>query len=63
MVDCTPNEEGKGSRFNCLSEYLPDSYLDELAMRLVATYDVDVSVVDGPKIGLLLRRVEPARRG
>src|SRR5439155_2997668 len=27
LVDCTPNEEGKGSRFNCLREYLPDSYL------------------------------------
>ncbi len=62
LVDCTPNKEGKESRFNCLSEYLPDSYLDELAMRLVATYDVDVSVVDGPRIGLLLRRVDPSRR-
>src|SRR5262249_12190939 len=58
LVDCTPNEEGKESRFDCLGEYLPDSYLDELAMRLVATYDVDVSVVDGPRIGLLLRRVD-----
>jgi hypothetical protein len=62
LVDCTPNEEGKGSRFNCLREYMPDSYLDELAMRLVATYEVDVSVVDGPKIGLLLRGVERPRR-
>jgi hypothetical protein len=59
LVDCTPNEEGKGSRFNCLGEYLPDSYLDELAMRLASTYEVDVSVVEGPRIGLLLRRVEP----
>jgi hypothetical protein len=62
LVDCTPNEEGKGSRFNCLGEYLPDSYLDELALRLVATDEVDVSVVDGPKIGLLLRRVDRSRR-
>jgi hypothetical protein len=54
LVDCAPTEERKKSRFNCLREYLPDSYLDELAMRLVATYEVDVSVVDGPKIGLLL---------
>ena len=26
LVDCTPKEEGKGSRFKCLGEYLPDSY-------------------------------------
>jgi hypothetical protein len=58
LVDCTPNEEGKESRFNCLGEYLPESYLDELAMRLAATYEVDVSVVDGPRIGLLLKRVD-----
>nr|MBA2559598.1 hypothetical protein [Propionibacteriales bacterium] len=62
LVDCTPNEEGKESRFNCLGEYLPESYLDELAMRLVATYEVDVSVVEGPRIGLLLRRVDQSRR-
>jgi hypothetical protein len=62
LVDCTPNEEGKESRFNCLGEYLPVSFLDELAMRLVATYDVDVSVVDGPKLGLLLRRIERSKR-
>jgi hypothetical protein len=61
LVDCTPSEEGKGSRFNCLGEFLPDSYLDELAMRLVATYEVDVSVVDGPTLGLLLRRVDRSR--
>jgi hypothetical protein len=62
LVDCTPNEEGKGTRFNCLGEYLPDSYLDELALRLVATYEVNVSVVDGPKFGLLLRRVDRLKR-
>jgi hypothetical protein len=62
LVDCTPNEAGKGSRFNCLGEYLPDSYLEDLAMRLIATYDVDVSVVDGPKIGLLLRRIDRSHR-
>jgi hypothetical protein len=62
LVDCTPNAEGKASRFNCLGEYLPASWLDELAMRLMATYEVDVSVVDGPTIGLLMRRVNPSRR-
>lgn len=62
LVDCTPNDEGKESRFNCLSEYLTESYLDELAMQLTATYEVDVSVVDGPKIGLLLRRADRSRK-
>ena len=62
LVDCTPNEQGKESRFHCLREYLPDSWLDEQAMRLVATYEIDVSVVDGPTIGLLMRRVDRLRR-
>jgi hypothetical protein len=55
LVDCTPNELGKGSRFNCLQEYLPEAFLGEQARRLMATYAVDVSVVDGPKFGLLLK--------
>ena len=57
LVDCTPNEESKESRFNCLGEYLPETFLDELAMRLMATYDLDVSVVGGPRLGLVLKRV------
>ena len=55
LVDCTPNEEGKDSRFDCLAEYLPPGYLDELAKRLMATYEIEVDVVEGEKIGLLLR--------
>lgn len=62
LVDCTPNEEGKESRFNCLNEYLPDTFLEDLAKRLIATYEVDVSIVDGPKGGLLLRRVDLSKR-
>lgn len=62
LVDCTPNEEGKESRFNCLSEYLPDTFLEDLAKRLIATYEVDVGIVDGPKGGLLLRRVDVSDR-
>ncbi len=57
LVDCTPNEEGNDSRFGCLREYLPEAFLDELAMRLMATYDLDVSVVDGPQLGLVIKRV------
>lgn len=55
LVDCTPNEEGRPSRFNCLSEHVPDSFLEDLAKRLMATYEIEVSVVDGPKAGLLLK--------
>src|SRR5260370_13525344 len=55
LVDCTPNREENESRFKCLREYLPESFLDELAMRLIATYQVDVDVVDVPTLALLLR--------
>ena len=58
LVDCTPNESGNESRFNCLKEYLSDTYLDDLAKRLMATYYVDVSVVEGDEIGLLLRTID-----
>lgn len=50
-----PNEEGKESRFNCLSEYVPDGFLEDLAKRLMATYEVAVCIVDGPSGGLLLQ--------
>ena len=62
LVDCTPNEEGKESRFNCLHEYLPDSFLDDLAARLTATYEVRVSVVNDPHWGLVLERAQPAAK-
>ena len=55
LVDCTPNEQGKESRFDILGEYLPDNFMEELALRLMATYEVEVEVVDGPKGGLLFR--------
>lgn len=58
LVDCTPNEKGMESRFNCLKEYLSETYLDDLAKQLMATYHVDVSVVEGDKIGLLLRKTD-----
>ena len=62
LVDCTPNEEGKASRFNCLSEYVPDTFLEDLAKRLMATYEVEVSIVDGQTGGLLLRSKKTSRR-
>ena len=54
IVDCTSAAEGDETRFNCLSKYLPDLNFDELAKRLMATYELQVSVVDGAKPGLLL---------
>jgi hypothetical protein len=59
VVDCAPSPGEETTRFNRLREYLPDTYLDELAMRLMATYEVYVLVVDGPTIGLTLRRADP----
>lgn len=56
LVDCTPNEDDEESRFNCLGEYMPPDSLDELAKRLAATYEIEVEVVEGEKVGLLFRR-------
>lgn len=56
LVDCTPNEEGLDSWFDVLNMYTPLTFLDELAQKLMAIYEVDISVVDGGKGGLLLRR-------
>lgn len=65
LVDCTPNEEGKNSRFNVLHEYVPDNFLEELAQQLMATYEVEVSIVDGREGGLLLTHLsaEDRRKG
>jgi hypothetical protein len=62
LVDCTPNEEGRESRFNCLSEYVPDTFFDDLAKQLIAIYEIEVSIVDGPKGGLLLRALDSSKR-
>ncbi len=57
LVDCTPNEQGEGSRFNILHEYVPKTFLEDLAIKLMANYEVEVGVVNGPKGGLVLKRV------
>jgi hypothetical protein len=62
LVDCTPNEEGKDSRFNCLNEYVPATFIEDLAERLIATFEIQVSIVDGPTGGLLLKLREPSNR-
>ena len=55
-MDCTPNEKGQASRFNVLHLYTPTDFLEDLAKRLMSTYVIEVSVVDGEKGGLVLRR-------
>lgn len=59
LVDCTPNEYGMESWFDVLKNYVPGTFMEELAKRLMALYIVDVSVVDGPKPGLLFRKDTP----
>ncbi len=61
LVDCTPNDEGKESRFDCFRDFIPDSFIEDLASLLVANFELDVSIVDGPTAGLLLRRTQPAK--
>ena len=56
LVDCTPNEKGQPSRFNVLHLYTPTDFLEDLAKRLMSIYAIEVSVVDGEKGGLVLRR-------
>jgi len=41
------SEQGEKSRFNCLHEYDPDTFLEDLVRRLNATYKVDVLIVVG----------------
>ena len=56
LVDCTPNEQGMASLFHILHEHTPPTFLEDLARRLMSTYAITVSVVDGDKGGLVLRR-------
>ncbi len=59
FVDSTPNEEGKESRFDCLYEFVPKDFLEDVAKRLTSTYWIDVTIVDGPDGGLLLKALTP----
>ena len=57
----TPNDEGKDSRFDCFGEFIPDTFIEELARLIVANFEVDVSIVDGPKGGLLFKKAQPVK--
>lgn len=56
LVECTPNEDGLESWFDMLHCYVPLTFMEELAQRLMSTYEIDVSVVDGKDGGLVLQR-------
>ena len=58
LVDCRPNETGGESRFNCLQEFVPDTFLEDLAKWLMANFTVDAKIVEGERSGLLLRKLE-----
>jgi hypothetical protein len=60
LVDYTANDEGKESRFDCFGKYVPDTFIEELAKLIVANFELDVSIVDGPKAGLLFRKNQSA---
>ena len=55
FVDASSGE----SRFNCLHEFLSSEQLEDLAKRLISTYEIDVTVVDGPNCGLVIKRSPP----
>lgn len=56
LIDCTPNEVGLDTWFDAFNTHVPLGTLDQLARQLMAVYDLDVSVVDGPQGGLLFNR-------
>ena len=50
---------GGDSRFGVLHEYLPDTFLDDLAAQLVSVFEVEADVVGGAHCGFYLRRQAP----
>ena len=54
LVDNRPMVRESGPRYNCLGDYINDTHLFDIAMKLTQTYEVDVSVVGGPDFGFLL---------
>ncbi len=57
MLDLTKllvDARGKESRFECLLEFLPQGFLNELARRIASRYMLQARVVTGDSFGLLL---------
>lgn len=62
LVDCTPNQYGFDSWFDVLGSYTPLGFLEELATRLMAQFELEVKVVEGQHSGLFLRRADQVSR-
>ncbi len=60
LVDCTLNQYGMPSYFEDFKNFVPANFMDDLAKRIMAMYEVDVTVVNGNKPGFLLKR--PAKK-
>jgi len=57
LVDGLHSEEG--ARLQCLPRHVSETFMDDLAKKLMATYTLDVAVVDGPRAGFVMRVVDP----
>ncbi len=56
LVDCEPNEIGEDSWFDVLHYYTPITFLKDLALQLMAKYEVKAEIVNGKGGGILIRR-------
>jgi hypothetical protein len=54
LIDISPNPTGT-TRFDVLAEYLPDNFLDDVALQMQSVFLITVQVVDGKGGGLLVR--------
>jgi hypothetical protein len=52
LVDCEPNEQGFDSWFDVVRGYTPIGFLEDLAKRIMAKYEVQAAVISGK--GLVL---------
>lgn len=55
VVHCEPNDHRFSSWMDTLHWYTPQSFLEDLAKRLMAVFSIEVAVIDGKKGGLVLR--------
>ncbi len=55
LVDVSLNPSGWDTLFDVLMSHTPVDFLDKLAIQLIKIYDVDISIIDGKKGGLVFR--------
>lgn len=54
LVGCTPNFSGEESRFKILREYLSIDQIEELALKLMSNYAVNIEIVRGDEFGFFV---------